>query len=282
MIEREFVSEKIKHYKIKELIDSKIRKFAGVGDVIIEKTPMGEKITIYAVRPGLIIGSGGETVKELTSLLRSNFKLENPQIEIREIERPADYAAVIAKKLASDLERFGASKFKMLGYKAVTEVMRSGAMGVEIWIRGRGVPGARAHSWRFYEGYMKKCGDVVLQWVDKAQAKANLRTGTVGVEVRIMPGDAKFPDRISINPPTPEEVKVEVKVENIEIKEEKTEEKPKKVKKEESKPKEEKPKAESKTPKAKKEEELKAEEEKPEAKEEAAEKPKNEEKKEEA
>ena len=39
--------------------------------------------------------------------------------------------------------------------------MNAGALGVEIIISGK-VPSARAKSWRFYTGYLKKCGDVAL------------------------------------------------------------------------------------------------------------------------
>jgi len=40
----------------------------------------------------------------------------------------------------------------------MTEVMRAGALGIEIVVSGK-VPSARAKSWRFYSGYLKKCGD---------------------------------------------------------------------------------------------------------------------------
>ncbi len=206
MIEREFVSEKIKHFKIRELIDSKIRKFAGVGQVDIERTPLGEKIIIHAVRPGLIIGTGGETVKDLTETLKRDFKLENPQIEIREVVSPSSNAKVVAKKIASDMERFGPQKFKLLGYRCLTDIMKSGALGAEIKITGVGLPGSRAKSWRFFAGLMKKSGDVAREEIERAIEVANLKKGTVGINVAIMPGDAKLPDRVYIHPA---EIKVE-------------------------------------------------------------------------
>ena len=52
-------------------------------------------------------------------------------------------------------------------------VLKAGAVGVEIIISGK-IPGARARSWRFYAGYLKKCGDTALTGVDVAQGLCRL------------------------------------------------------------------------------------------------------------
>jgi len=202
MIEREFIKEKAKYLKIKEYVIAQIPKIAGIGKISIERTPLGEKIVIDVVKPGLIIGRGGKTISELTTTLKTKFGLENPQIEVREITIPALHAAVIANRIASDLERFGAARFKAIGYKALTDIMASGALGTEIKISGRGVPGQRAKSWRFPAGYMKKSGQIALEGVDIAKVPANLRSGAVGVQVRIMPPDIRLPDRVTIREPS--------------------------------------------------------------------------------
>src|SRR3989344_4551863 len=232
MIEREFIKEKIKHMKVKEFLDAKIGSMAGLGSITIEKTPLGEKIIVEAVRPGLIIGRGGKMIQELTATLRTKFKLENPQIEVREIERPNLSASVMAKKVASDLERFGSSRFKAIGYKTLTQIMKSGALGAEIVIGGRGVPGARAHTWRFPAGYMKKSGQIALEQVDYVKTGANLRSGTVGIQVRIMHPSIQLPDRITIleDVVIPEDVQKEIDaLEKIEKKAEKKSKKSKTV-----------------------------------------------------
>jgi ribosomal protein S3 len=100
--------------------------------------------------------------------------------------------------------------------------MNSGALGVEIVIDGP-IPGARARKWRFYEGYMKKCGFISDNLLDKAQQDAVLKKGTVGVSVTIMHADTPLPDKITIvdpesaiekaEEPTVEEVKEETSTE---------------------------------------------------------------------
>ncbi len=196
MIEREFIKDKIKYVEVKEHIDATIGKIAGVGKITIEKTPLGEKITIEAARPGIVIGRVGKTIAELTNTLKVKYKLDNPQIDVREVSNQKTSAAIVAKKVAADLERFGAAKFKAIGYRAMQDALNAGALGAEIRISGRGVPGARAQSWRFYAGYMKKCGQIAMEGVDFAISRANLRSGAVGIQVAIMPHDVRLPDRI--------------------------------------------------------------------------------------
>ena len=196
MIEREFIKDRVKYVEVKEYVDAQIGKLAGVGKITIEKTPLGEKITIEAARPGIVIGRVGKTISELTNALKTKYRLENPQIDVKEASNPKTNAAIVAKKIASDLERFGPAKFKAIGYRAMQDALNAGAQGAEIRISGRGVPGARAQSWRFYGGHMKKCGQVALEGVDFAIAHADLHSGSVCIQVAIMPHDVELPDRI--------------------------------------------------------------------------------------
>ncbi|HIH14247.1 MAG TPA: 30S ribosomal protein S3 [Nanoarchaeota archaeon] len=198
MIEREFIKDRMKYVEVKEYIDSQIGKMAGIGKILIEKTPLGEKITIEASRPGIVIGRAGKTISELTQTLKTKYKLENPQIDVKEVVCPQISAAIVARKIASDLERFGPARFKAIGYKAMQDALNAGALGAEIKISGRGVPGQRAMSWRFYGGYMKKCGQIALEGVDFSVAPANLRSGTVGIQVFIMPSTVILPDRVRV------------------------------------------------------------------------------------
>ena len=132
-----------------------------------------------------------------TNKLKGKFRLENPQIETSEIPNAHTSAAVVAKKIAAELERFGPSRFKGIGYREMGRIMTSGAFGVEIVIDGP-IPGARSRKWRFYDGYMKKCGFISDNLLDKAQTDAVLKKGTVGISVTIMHPDTPLPDKITI------------------------------------------------------------------------------------
>jgi small subunit ribosomal protein S3 len=196
MIEKKFVAEKVKEFQIQQYID-KTLKNVGHSSTKLMRTPLGEKIIIHASRPGLVVGKKGENIKKLTSTLKRHFNLENPQIEIAEVPEPNLDAQIVAERIASTLERFGVQKFKAIAHKTMQDVMNAGALGIEIRISGK-VPSARAKSWRFYQGYLKKCGNVALTQVKRAKTFATLRPGTVGVKVAIMPPDVKLPDDIEI------------------------------------------------------------------------------------
>lgn len=196
MIERKFVAQKIKEHEVQEFIASSLSN-VGHSHTKMIKTPLGEKIIIYASRPGLVVGRKGQNIKLLTRTLKKQFNLENPQIEISEVEAPGLDANIIAERITDSLEHFGSQKFKAICHKAMGDVMRSGALGVEILISGK-VPSDRAKSWRFYSGYLKKCGDIAISGVRHAHLQANLKTGVVGVKVSIMPPDTKLPDNIQV------------------------------------------------------------------------------------
>ncbi|HLC50033.1 MAG TPA: 30S ribosomal protein S3 [Candidatus Nanoarchaeia archaeon] len=225
MIERKFVAQKIKEFQIEEYITQSLEN-VGHSHTRMVKTPLGEKIVISASRPGLIVGRKGQNIKQLTKTLKKKFDLENPQIEISEVENPSLDAHIITEKIVDALEKFGAQKFKAIAHKIMTEVLRAGALGIEITISGK-IPSSRAKTWRFYQGYLKKCGDIALS-VGKADMQAQLKTGVVGVKVSIMPPDIQLPDAIEMR--TEESV-----IENEKAKAEsqsKTEEKKEEAKKE--------------------------------------------------
>lgn len=196
MIERKFIAQNIKEFQIQEYISSTLKN-VGHSHTRLMRTPLGEKIIIYTSRPGLIVGRKGENIKKLTKNLKKKFDLENPQIEISEVENIMLDPQIVAERIASSLERFGSQRFKGIGHKTMEEVIQSGGLGVEILISGK-IPGARAKSWRFYKGYLKKCGNLAMTEVRKAIASAQLKTGTIGVQVSIMPKDVHFPDRVEM------------------------------------------------------------------------------------
>jgi small subunit ribosomal protein S3 len=197
MIERKFVSQTLRELEIKSFIKRDLSK-VGLSSVSLQRTSLGERVIIRASRPGLIVGRGGATIQKLTRDLKEQFNLENPQIEIEEIKEFTLDSAVVAESIVSQLERFGSQRFKGIGHKTVESVMRAGALGVEILISGK-IPSSRAKSWRFADGYMKKCGDLAVSGVDTFIDKAVLKTGVVGIQVRILPSTVVLPDKITFD-----------------------------------------------------------------------------------
>lgn len=226
MIERKFIAQKIKEYQIQEYIENNLKN-VGHSHTKMIKTPLGEKIIISASRPGLIVGRKGQNIKELTKTLKKRFGLENPQIEISEVKDINLDANIVAERITDSLERFGAQKFKAIGHKTMENIMDAGALGVEIIVSGK-IPSSRAKSWRFYSGYLKKCGDIAIVGVDKAHLQAKLKTGVVGVKVSIMPPGTKLPDKIELIEQKEEKVEEVKEEEKKEVEQKETKDKVKK------------------------------------------------------
>ncbi len=205
-IVKRFITESIKRTEIDEFLQKKLDR-AGYGGVNISKTPLGTHVVIYAMRPGLVIGRGGETIKELASSLEQNFKVTNPQISVSEIEVPEFNAYVIASRVASALQR--GVHFRRAGFWALNQVMEAGALGAEIVISGK-LTTERARFEKFRAGYFPRCGEPALVAMKKAEAHVQLKPGIIGVRVKIMPPDAVFPDRIKILTAVPAEETVAV------------------------------------------------------------------------
>ena len=200
-IVKHFITDSIKRTEIDEFLQRKIER-AGYGGVTISKTPLGTHIVIYAMRPGLVIGRGGETIRELASILEEKFQVSNPQISVSEIEIPELNAYVVATKLAAALQR--GVHFRRAGFWALNQVMEAGALGVEIIISGK-LRTERARYEKFKVGYLPKCGEPPLKYSRKAEVHCQMKPGMFGIRVRIMPPDAIFPDKIKIAESLPTE-----------------------------------------------------------------------------
>jgi small subunit ribosomal protein S3 len=219
-IVKHFVTESIKRTEIDEFLQKKLEK-AGYGGVSISKTPLGTHIVVYAMRPGLVIGRGGETIRELATILEEKFKLPNPQISVSEIEVPELNAYVVASRITAALQR--GVHFRRAGFWALNQVMEAGALGAEIIISGK-LRTERARHEKFRAGYLPRCGEPAIKYMRKSEVHVQLKPGIFGVKVRIMPPDAEFPDKIQIIEAPPPEEKTEETIEKTEKKLEETSE----------------------------------------------------------
>jgi len=195
MEERKFINLRKGELGVKEFIKKEFGK-GRISNVRIDYTPVGERITIYTNRPGIIIGKKGESIEKLTIVLKRKFKMENPHIDIGEITHADLDAQLVADDIALALERFGSLRFKSVAYKSLTKIKDAGALGGEIVLSGR-LPSERSKTWRFKFGNLKKTGDQ-RHLVDRAQSTGCDKMGVVGVEVSILKADSGINENMLI------------------------------------------------------------------------------------
>ncbi|HDD56770.1 MAG: 30S ribosomal protein S3 [Thaumarchaeota archaeon] len=185
----------MKKAEIHEYLAEKL-KDAGFGGVDIFFTPIGTRITIYAMRPGRVIGSRGRTIKEISRELEEKFGIENPNVTVAEIEVPELNPHVMARRIAQAIER--GVRHRRVAFWALRRIMEAGARGCEIEISGK-LTSARHRTEKFSAGIMPKSGDLALRYVKVGKASILLKTGVFGIKVKIYPPDAPMPEEIKID-----------------------------------------------------------------------------------
>ena len=165
----------------------------------VQITPLGTMVVVYAERPGMVIGRGGKNVRTITNTLKDEFGLDNPQIEVKEVDVPELNPKIMAYKISNMLQR--GMHFRRVAYSTIRRIMGAGAQGVEITISGK-IRGSRSAVAKFVEGYIKKCGEPSIRFVEEGFATVKLKPGVLGIYVRIMPPETVLPDSVEILPST--------------------------------------------------------------------------------
>ncbi len=199
-------------------------------EIKIQKTPLGTKIIIYANNPGRIIGKGGAQIRKITEEIKTKFEIENPELDIRPVENPDLNAKIIAKQIASALER--GYNYKKIGNLALKRIMDAGAVGAEIRLAGKLAGKERGRIQRFVSGNVKHCGEIAKRLVDEGYAETTVKLGKIGITVKIMKNyeniieakEEKLEEELIEKPPETEEEVEEVVKETSEKEEVKTKE----------------------------------------------------------
>ena len=205
--EHQFIEDGLQRTQIDEFFAEELGR-AGYGGMDVAKTPMGTQIVLKAEKPGMVIGKGGKNIRKVTTQLEERFDLEDPQIDVQEVDEPDLNARIVADRLANALER--GWYFRKAGHTTIDRIMESGALGAEIVLSGK-VTGARSRVEKFNRGYIKHNGEPAETIVDSGQGVAVMKLGTIGVRVKIIPPNAELPDDFEIY----DDVDVEDYVEDV-------------------------------------------------------------------
>ena len=164
-------------------------KPAGISRVVIERPAGRARITIYAGRPGLIIGKKGQDIEILRSDLAKRVGTD-VSLNIVEVRKPEIDAKLVAENIAQQLER--RVGFRRAMKRAVQSAMRLGALGVRINCAGRlgGAEIARTEWYR--EGRVPL--HTLRAEVDYAEATAFTTYGANGIKVWIFKGEVMAHD----------------------------------------------------------------------------------------
>ena len=181
------------------LEDLKIRQFifkllpqAAISKVVIERPAKLCRVSIYAARPGVIIGKKGSDIEKLKAKL-AKMTASDVSLNIVEIRKPEVDARLVAQGIADQLERRIA--FRRAMKRAVQSAMRLGAEGIRINCGGRLGGAEIARSEWYREGRVPL--HTLRGNVDYAEAQAHTAYGVCGVKVWVFKGEILGHDPMS-------------------------------------------------------------------------------------
>jgi small subunit ribosomal protein S3 len=173
------------------LEDLNIRKFvlktlpqAAISKVVIERPAKLCRISIYAARPGVIIGKKGGDIEKLRKTI-AKMTSSDVSLNIVEIRKPEIDSKLVAQGIADQLERRIA--FRRAMKRAVQSALRLGAEGIRITCAGRLGGAEIARSEWYREGRVPL--HTLRANVDYAEAEALTAYGICGIKVWIFKGE---------------------------------------------------------------------------------------------
>ena len=164
-------------------------KAAGISRVVIERPAGRARVTIYAGRPGLIIGKKGQDIEKLRADLTKRVGTE-VSLNIVEVRKPEIDAKLVGENIAQQLER--RVGFRRAMKRAVQSAIRLGAEGVRINCAGRlgGAEIARTEWYR--EGRVPL--HTLRAEVDYGETTAHTTYGAIGIKVWVFKGEVMAHD----------------------------------------------------------------------------------------
>jgi len=170
-------------YKIRTFLKKELY-YAGVANIIIERTVKRLRVTIVAARPGIIIGKKGADIEKLKTNLQKLIG-KTISVNIKEEKKANTSAQLVAENVATQLERRIA--FRRAMKKVMQNAQRSGAKGIKVSVAGRLGGAEMARTEWYLEGRVPL--HTLRAKIDYGFAEAQTQYGIIGIKVWIFKGE---------------------------------------------------------------------------------------------
>ena len=174
---------------IKEFVE-KEKRSAGISKVTIDRFPDRVNVNIHASRPGVLIGKKGSDIEALKEKLQK-IASKNVYINIIEVKKPEKNAVLIAQQIAQQVE--GRFPYRRAVKQAITNAMRTGALGIKVLCSGRLNNAEMARQESYKEGRIPL--HTLRADIDYGFAEALTTFGLIGVKVWVYNGDVMSKDQ---------------------------------------------------------------------------------------
>ncbi|MDB5418904.1 MAG: rpsC [Phenylobacterium sp.] len=167
---------------------------AGVSRIVIERPHKKCRITIYAARPGVIIGKKGADIDKLRKDIAAMTDGE-VHLNIVEVRKPETDAQLVAENIAQQLERRVA--FRRAMKRSLQSGMRLGAKGMRIEVAGRLGGAEIARNESYQEGRVPR--HTLRADIDYGVTVATTTYGVIGVKVWVFKGEVLEHDPMALD-----------------------------------------------------------------------------------
>jgi small subunit ribosomal protein S3 len=183
---RDYPAYLMEDVRVRNYVEKKFAQ-AGIARIEIERAAKNLTVNIHSARPGIIIGKKGAGAESLKGELVKNCKIKSgdPVINVYEVKKPDQEAALLADSIKQQLER--RVSFRRAMKKTISQAIKAGAKGVKIQCSGRLGGADMSRTERYMEGRVPL--HTLRADIDFRQAEAYTTYGLIGIKVWVFRGE---------------------------------------------------------------------------------------------
>jgi small subunit ribosomal protein S3 len=179
---KDFANNLNEDFRLRKMLKEKYYA-CGISRIDIERSASRMTVTVFAAKPGLIIGRSGKGIEDLKVEVEK-FVGHAVNIRVIDLKTPDTDAQLIAENIAQQLEKRIA--FRRAMKQSIQRANKAGAKGVKIAISGRLGGADIARTEHYHEGSIPL--QTLRANIDYGFAEAKTTYGRLGVKVWVYKG----------------------------------------------------------------------------------------------
>ena len=179
---KDFANNLNEYFRLRNMLKDKFYS-CGISRIDIERSASRMTVTLFAGKPGMIIGRSGKGIEDLKAEVEK-FVGHAVNIRVIDLKTPDTDAQLIAENIAQQLEKRIA--FRRAMKQSIQRANKAGAKGVKIAISGRLGGADIARTEHYHEGSIPL--QTLRANIDYGFAEAKTTYGRLGVKVWVYKG----------------------------------------------------------------------------------------------
>ena len=179
---KDFANNLNEDFRLRKMLKEKFYS-CGISRIDIERSAARMTVTLFAGKPGMIIGRSGKGIEDLKADVEK-FVGHAVNIRVMDVKNPDADAQLIAENIAQQLEKRIA--FRRAMKQSIQRANKAGAKGVKVAISGRLGGADIARTEHYHEGSIPL--QTLRANIDYGFAEAKTTYGRLGVKVWVYKG----------------------------------------------------------------------------------------------